>query len=120
MLIKKISEEDIKNIQEIIDLGDFYYKRKNFEKFSEYDYKFHQMLAYSTHNKVIINIYNMIFPFLKYIITGTVHVPETLDETLKDHFEIVDSIKSKNLKKSREVISRHIAHVKNFLKKSLV
>lgn len=119
MLLEKISEEDLKDLKEIVDLERFYYERNNLEKFSEYDFLFHSKLAYSTNNIAVTSIHNIIFPFLKYIMRETVTVAKRLDETLTDHEEILEGIQSKDSKKVKEAISRHILHVKDFLKQSL-
>ena len=115
MLLKKISKEDLEKIEEILALNKFYFERNNYEKYSEYDYKFHKALACATNNIVIENIFNLIFPFLRYMAVENVKNPERLNETLKDHFEIVESIKKKDMKKAKKTISRHIKHVRDFL-----
>ena len=119
VLIKNnCSASDMKEIEEILDLSKFYLDRSNFEKFSECDYKFHLSLADATHNIIIKNIFNLIFPFLKYIIIGTVRVPNKLDDTYYDHINLLNAIKIKNVKKADEILTRHIKHVKDFLQES--
>ncbi len=117
ILIKKISEEDTKNLREILNLNKLYYDNGNIKKFSEYDYLFHRSLAYATHNIVIQNIHDLIFPFLKYIIEST-RFEENLYLTLNDHFEIFNCIETKNYRKAKKFIGMHIKHVKVFLKTS--
>lgn len=118
LLTKTIDEKGIKEIKEIIDLSEFYCSRGDLEKFSEYDFGFHQKLAYLTNNTVVKNIYNLLFPFFKYIMKATVGIPTGLDNTLKDHREILEGLETKNLTKLEKVISRHISHVKEYLKQS--
>jgi len=119
MLPGKIIEKDIENLEEILALTQFYYDRKNTIKFSEFDYKFHQALAESTHNIVIVSMFNMIFPFLKYILSQTVNIPENLIDTLNEHAEILELIKTNQIEATGKIIKRHIVRVKDFLKKSM-
>ena len=119
MLPGRITEKDIENLEEILALTKFYYNRKDTRKFSEFDYKFHQALAESTHNIVIISMFNMIFPFLKYILSQTVNIPENLIDTLSEHTEVLGLIKSNKIEDTEKIIKKHIDRVKEFLKKSM-
>ncbi|MBM3709226.1 MAG: FadR family transcriptional regulator [Actinobacteria bacterium] len=119
MLPGKITDKDIENLEEILALTKFYHERNDKKKFAEYDYKFHQVLASSTHNIVIISIFNMIYPFLKYILSQTVDIPENLIETINDHSEIIELIKVNNIAATQIVIKRHIQRVKKFLKETI-
>jgi GntR family transcriptional repressor for pyruvate dehydrogenase complex len=115
MLCKNIEKEDLEEIEEILALNKFHFERNNYKKYSEYDYKFHRALACATHNIVVENIFNMIFPFLRYMTEENIKNPGRLEETLKDHFELVEIIKTKNTKKAKEIIDRHIKHIKGFI-----
>ncbi|MCL5072325.1 MAG: FadR family transcriptional regulator [Actinobacteria bacterium] len=119
MLPGRITEKDKENLEEILALTKFYYDRKDTRKFSEFDYKFHQALAESTHNIVIISMFNMIFPFLKYILSQTVNIPENLIDTLNEHTEILELIESNKIELTGKTIKKHIARVKEFLKESI-
>lgn len=111
----RIKKKDIEKLEEIIFLMQFYYDKNNTEKFSEFDYKFHQALAESTHNIVIINIQKIIYPFIKYILLQTVNMAEDLSETMDDHLELLKLIKSNDIKGANRIMKKHVERVKNFL-----
>ena len=117
ILIKKISEEDLKNLNEILELSKFYCNNDNSEKYVEYDYKFHRCLAFATKNIIIQNLFDIIYPFLKIIIETTAKIQHKLKLSLKDHLEIFDSVKSKDIKKGSEIIARHMNFTKAQLEK---
>ncbi len=116
MLPNIITKKDIEKLEEIVALIRFYYDRDDKTKFSEYDYMFHQTLAKSTHNIVIISMFNMIFPFLKIILSQTVNVPENLIDTMKDHEELLEMIKNKKIADAGILIERHIERSRKLLK----
>ena len=115
MLCQNIEEQDLEEIEKTVALNKFYLDRKNYKKYSEYDYRFHWSMAAATHNIVIENIFNMIYPFLKYMTEENIKKPERLEETLKEHFELVEIIKSKDAKRAKDIIGRHIKHIKGFI-----
>ncbi len=114
-LCSNIEKEDLEAVEEILALNKFYFERNNYEKYSEYDYKFHRALAYATRNIVIENIFNLIFPFLKYMTDENIKNPQNLDETLRDHSDLIESIKNRDARQAKKVIGRHIEHIKSFL-----
>jgi GntR family transcriptional regulator, transcriptional repressor for pyruvate dehydrogenase complex len=118
MLPGRINEKDKENLEEILALTKFYYDRKDTRKFAEFDYKFHQALVNSTHNIVIISIFNMIYPFLKYILSQTVDIHKNLIETINEHSKILEFIKDNKSKSAQAEIRKHIQQVKEFLKES--
>jgi len=117
IVIQKISEKEIDELQEILDHSDFYYQRKNIEKFSEFDFMFHEILSKQTKNIIIISLFTLIYPYLRYTI------PRTLDEkemsrSLNSHKEILKYIKKMDNKGALEALNKHIEEVGEVYKKS--
>ncbi len=116
LAIDNADEKDIKQLQDNLELTKFYIEKKDKKQFVKLDYEFHKKLSESTHNKVIKNYFDVIFPLLKYsiseILIATTNLPGVMTDTYEDHKKIFENIKFKNRKKAVEGLKGHIEFVK--------
>jgi len=118
--IDNANEKDLKDLEENLDLIDFYIKKENKNEFVRLDYQFHKKLSEATHNKVIKNYFEIIFPLLKYCMTEilieTTVIPGVMQDTYKDHRNIFEAIKAKNKRRAVQYVRDHLKFVKkNFI-----
>jgi GntR family transcriptional repressor for pyruvate dehydrogenase complex len=117
--INKATEDDLRELEENLELTEFYINKENKQQFVKLDYEFHQKLTESTHNKVIKNYFETIFPLLKYsieeILIETTKIPGVIMDSHNQHKKILESIKSRNNQKAVDNIKEHLEYVrKNF------
>lgn len=114
--IKKATEDDMKALEENLELTKFYIDKGNIQQFVKLDYEFHQKLSESTHNKVIENYFEIIFPLLKYcieeILIETTKIPKVMIDTYDYHKKIFNSIKNKNNQEAIKNVKEHLEFVK--------
>lgn len=104
------TQKDIDALEENIVLQEFYYKKENFEKFMEFDNAFHRsmyqitgrMLCYYTVQ--LMNIHHNRFRTLGLQSSNAQRI-------ITEHHAILDAIKKKNVKKTREEFLHHINRV---------
>ena len=116
LLVKKINEDDVKELEDIIEHSNFYYKRKNILKFSEYDFKFHETLSKITRNSIAISLFNLLYTYLKYTISKTINEDRML-KTLQAHNEIFSLIKQKKYSESIKAMEKHLDTIKRYYQK---
>lgn len=118
--IKKANEDDMKALEENLELTKFYIDKGNITQYVELDYEFHKKLSESTHNKIIEKFFEIIFPLLKYSITeiliSTTKLPNVMIDTYNYHKKIFESIKNKNSQEAVYNIKEHIEFVKKNFK----
>ena len=110
LVCEKATPKDIDALEENIVLQEFYFKKENFEKFMEFDNAFHKamyeitdrMLCYYTVQ--LMNIHHNRFRTLG---LHSSNAPRIISE----HHAILDAIKKKNVKKTREEFLHHINRV---------
>ncbi|MCG9479436.1 MAG: FadR family transcriptional regulator [Actinomycetia bacterium] len=115
--INNATEQDLKDIEENLELTSFYIKKENKEEFVRLDYQFHQKLSDATHNKVIKKYFDVIFPLLKYCMTEilikTTAIPGVMQRTYQDHNNVFIYLKQKQGDKAVDSIKAHLKFVKN-------
>lgn len=118
--INKATEDDLKELEENLELTEFYINKNNKQQYVKLDYEFHQKLAESTHNKVIKNYFETIFPLLKYciseILIETTKIPGVMIDSHNQHKEILESIKSRDNQKATSSIKEHLKFAKRNFK----
>ena len=118
--INKATEDDLKELEENLELTEFYINKNNKQQYVKLDYEFHQKLAESTHNKVIKNYFETIFPLLKYciseILIETTKIPGVMIDSHNQHKEILESIKSRDNQKATNSIKEHLKFAKRNFK----
>jgi GntR family transcriptional repressor for pyruvate dehydrogenase complex len=114
--IRKATEDDLKALEENLELTKFYIDRGNIQQFVKFDYEFHEKLSESTHNKIIYKYFEIIFPLLKYSITEilikTTKIPNVMIDSYNYHKKILDSIKNKNNNEAVSSVKKHLEFVK--------
>lgn len=104
---QKATAADIESLEENVVLQEFYFGKENFEKFMEFDNKFHQtmykiadrMLCYYTVQ--LMNIHHARFRTLRLHISNTKRI-------ITEHRAILDAIKQKDVQKTRKEYANHI------------
>ena len=118
--INKAEEDDLKSLEENLELTKFYIDKGNIVQYGKLDYEFHEKLSDSTHNKIISNYFEIIFPLLKYSITEilikTAELPDVMIESYNYHKKILESIKNKNNPEAAKNVREHLGFVKKNFK----
>ena len=71
MAAKRISDEDLKELREAVELSEFYISKNNFEKLGELDNQFHQIIYRASGSRLLTKIFSNIrvipesFPLLR-------------------------------------------------------
>ncbi|MBO7638052.1 MAG: GntR family transcriptional regulator, partial [Treponema sp.] len=107
---EKAGPKDIDALEENIVLQEFYFKKQNYEKFMEFDNSFHKamyqitdrMLCYYTVQ--LMNIHHNRFRTLGLHSSNASRI-------ITEHRAILDAIRKKNVKKTREEFLHHINRV---------
>jgi GntR family transcriptional repressor for pyruvate dehydrogenase complex len=114
--IRKATEDDLKALEENLELTKFYVDKENILQYVKLDYEFHEKLSESTHNKIIYKYFEIIFPLLKYSITEilikTTRLPNVMIDSYNYHKKIFDSIKNRNNTEAVNNVKEHLEFVK--------
>ena len=117
---KRITPEEIKELEESVELTEFYMSKKDAEHIKELDTEFHKIIYRASGNrllaKTLIELHRKIKAYRKLSLS----VEGRLEESVREHKEILDAIKAGNSELADSLTSHHIQKaLDNIIAKSI-
>lgn len=110
------NRDDLARLDECIREGD---AADSFEAFEHWDAALHDAIARSTHNRLVIEIYAMITRARDFVEWGELKrrslSTERRELYRRDHHEIVDALKARDVSRAQQALSRHLLRVRENL-----
>ena len=102
------TKEDIARLDEISDLTEFHFKKKKFVKVLELDNEFHEMLYQMADSKMLYRTLSDFHHYLEIIRKKTLSSEERVSHSIKEHRDIIGSIKEKDEELAEQLAILHI------------
>ncbi|GAA0180978.1 FadR/GntR family transcriptional regulator [Clostridium sediminicola] len=112
--LKNFNSEACEKMEHMIDMLE---EEKDKDKVVLIDAEFHQMIIKLTKNKIIIEIYKMIFKLLKSLITKLIVHVNVRENTISDHREILNYLKAGEAEECKRAIWEHLNNIDVYLDK---
>lgn len=110
------NRDDLARLDECIREGD---TAESFEAFEHWDAALHDAIARSTHNRLVIEIYAMITRARDFVEWGELKrrslSAERRELYRRDHHEIVDALKARDVSRAQQALGRHLHRVRENL-----
>ncbi|MFW6026288.1 MAG: FadR/GntR family transcriptional regulator [Candidatus Woesearchaeota archaeon] len=100
------SNEEIEKMESVIFHAENILNKK--EEYSEDALEFHSLLSKSTHNKIIIFIFDSLKKMLKQYFEYILEAPQATQKSIKFHKKILNAIKEKDPIKARNIMKEHL------------
>lgn len=107
---ENITDDQIEELREVLELEEFYTVKKNNKNISKIDYKFHKLIYKASKSKTLIFILKMLHFFTKNARELAIEDPVRAKESLQEHLNIFYEIEKRDKEKAEEAM---IEHVKN-------
>ncbi|MHC1723279.1 MAG: GntR family transcriptional regulator [Aminipila sp.] len=111
--IDRITAEELEELQNQIELMEFYTKRKDCQKVMETNVAFHGIIYRSTRSRFLSHILKSYQEYVQQARRATVSDQENLDVICIEHKEILKAIKDKNVEDAKFKIARHLDNSRN-------
>ncbi|MFV0516676.1 MAG: GntR family transcriptional regulator [Aminipila sp.] len=111
--IERMRPQEISQLEEQIELMEFYTKRKDCQKVMETNVAFHGIIYRSTRSRFLSHILKSYQEYVEQARRATVSEQENLDVICIEHKEILKAIKEKNVEDAKDKIARHLDNSKN-------
>jgi DNA-binding GntR family transcriptional regulator len=108
--VNKITEEEIKQLQDEFDIMEFYTKKKDGHKVMELNKQFHEILYNASKSRFLVQILKSYQDYVQRTRKVTVYRESNLREILEEHREILEAVKAKDEKKAVETILNHLTN----------
>lgn len=111
---KNATAENISRLEEILDLSEFQYTKKKYEKVLELDNEFHEVLYEMADSKMLYKTLSDFHHYLEIIRKKTLSSDERVKASIKEHKDIVEAIKEGDKDKAEDLAVRHMKNtIKN-------
>lgn len=106
---ERMTEEQIRRLEDSVELAEFYIRKADAEHLKELDSEFHNIIYEATGNrllgKILSNLHKTIKRYRKLSLTA----PGRLQSSVEEHREILCAIKARNSRLADELTSKHVA-----------
>lgn len=106
--IEEISDEKIKELQEVYELMEFYTNKGDIENIEKLNTKFHQIIYEASKSNVLLHILKDFQVYAKLARYDSLKCSGRMEESLKEHGEILDAIKKKDYKLAEKYLINHV------------
>lgn len=114
------TEEQIQELEEIIELTEFYLKKGNFDQLGELDTRFHEVLYEASNSRTLKHVLSDFHNYVRRVRQASISTPGRGKKSLEEHKAIVEAVKNRDLKQAEALTNRHVKNTsKNVLKRKL-
>lgn len=105
---KRISDKEIDELTEAVDLAEFYIKRKDTEHIKELDTVFHSIIYKASGSRFLERTLSELHRKIKAYRKRSLTVPGRLEKSAKEHREILEAIRAHDSQRADELTSLHV------------
>ncbi len=105
---ERITDEEIKELEETVDLAEFYIKRGDTEHMRELDTVFHSIIYKASGSRFLSSTLSELHNKIKSYRKRSLDVPGRIEKSEAEHKEILEAIKEKNSALADELTLLHV------------
>lgn len=105
---QNITDSELSELREALELQEFYISRKDTEHLRELDTKFHYIIYKASGNRPLLKILGDLHKNIKMYRKRSLSVPGRLEQSTNEHREIYEAIANGDSALADELTSRHI------------
>lgn len=105
---EKMTDEELKELKDTLDLMEFYTIKDEPDKVSEMDTRFHDIIFESCDSKPLRSVLTHLHHFIQRARLVSIKVSGRAENALKEHREIYESIAAKDADAAERAVQKHI------------
>ena len=105
---ERMSAIDMKEMQKIVDLMDFYSKKCDMDELAELDNRFHHIIYEASGSKILNLTLGNLHQYVQIARLESLKVPHRLDCTLAEHHAVLNAFLEKNPEKAEAALGEHV------------
>ncbi|MBP3887291.1 MAG: GntR family transcriptional regulator [Cellulosilyticum sp.] len=108
---ERITDEEIKEIQEVLELTEFYAHKGDIEHIGELDHKFHDLIYIAAKSKMMKHVLSDFHSYVQKTRMISLSMPGRIEGLLKEHTAIYNAIKRKDGEEAEQLMEQHVRQV---------
>ncbi len=105
---EKISPRELKELEDIVDLTEFYINRQETEDLVVLDNRFHEILYESSHSKPLQHILSPFHHYVQNARRTSLSTPGRAEKALAEHKKILQALKAKDADLAEATTNQHV------------
>lgn len=106
--IERITEEEMRDLQEAYDLMEFYTIKGEAERMLSINTRFHEIIYKSTHSRFLEQILRSYQFYIKKTREVALQVEGKMNDVINEHYKILEAFKEKDISKGTKAIITHL------------
>lgn len=102
------NEAQINQLQEVMDLAEFYLARGNFEQLHELDNKFHSLIYEISGSRILKHVLTDFHSYAQRVRRASLASGDRAELSMQEHKDILEAIKSKDMKNAEKLMNKHV------------
>lgn len=107
-VVENITDDEIKQLKEIVDQQEFYAAKEDIEKVRDLDTLFHDMIYKSCGSRVYEGVLSSLHHKMMKARKASLENEERLDDSVEEHISIYEAIASRNREKVDALVKHHL------------
>jgi len=108
--VERIDPDELKELQEVVELMEYYTRKEDYEQLAKLDTRFHDIIYDACKSKVLRHTLSSFHHYVQKARLGSLKVPHRAIDALKEHKAILEAIDKKNPQEAEELMVQHISH----------
>ena len=108
--VRRITEDELKKLQDEFDIMEFYSKKKDGNKVMEINKSFHEIVYGASGSRFLVQILKSYQEYVQQTRKVTVYCEENLSSILEEHGEILKAIRERDEEKATEKMLEHLSN----------
>jgi DNA-binding GntR family transcriptional regulator len=110
---ERLTPHEIKELQKIFELMEFYAQKHDVEEVAELDNRFHQLIYESTGSKILYLTLRNLHQYVQMARLKSLSMANRLPQTLAEHHAILEAFMSKDPEAAEKALTNHVkmAHI---------
>jgi len=114
---EKITDEEINELKEVVDLEEFYTTKNEPSQLLKFDSRFHEIIFRASKSKPLMHILSMFHHYIQRARNISLSTPERALKVLEEHKAILKALMERDAEKAEKLTNEHIKNASiNFSK----
>ncbi len=118
---ENISNEQLDELEEIVYLSEYHFKKGHIDQLYELDNKFHEMLYEASNSKILRHVLSDFHHYVQRVRKTSLSAPERAEKSIQEHKAILEALRNKDGDAAKSLTNVHVENTsRNVIEKRIV
>ena len=118
---ENISTAQLDELEEIVYLSEFHFKKGHIEQLYELDNKFHEILYEASNSKILRHVLSDFHHYVQRVRKTSLAAPERAEKSIQEHKAILEALRNKDGDAAKSLTNVHVENTsRNVIEKRIV